>query len=68
MKEVNKLKGLCISIDVSKGESHVGSFTDPMTVYRKVFVIRHDLKGFQEIKTLHDEMKEKYQEEVCIRL
>lgn len=60
------MKGLCISIDVSKGESHVGSYVDPMTVYRKVFVIKHDLKGFQQIKALHDEMKEKYQKEVCI--
>lgn len=66
MKEENKLKGLCISIDVSKGESHVGSFVDPMSVYRKVIVIKHDLKGFQKIKALHDEMKEKYREEICI--
>lgn len=66
MKEENKLKGLCISINVSKGESHVGSFVDPMSVYRKVFVIKHDLKGFQKIKALHDEMKEKYREEICI--
>lgn len=60
------MKELCISIDVSKGESHVGSFIDPITIYHKVFVIKHDVNGFQQIKTLHDEMKAKYQKEVCI--
>ncbi len=50
MKEESKLKGLCISIDVSKGESHVGSFVNSMSMYRKVFVIKQDLKGFQQIK------------------
>ena len=29
-------------------------------------MIKHDVKGFQQIKALHDEMKEKVQEEVCI--
>lgn len=60
------MKELCISIDVSKGESHVGSFIDPMTIYHKVFVIKHDVKGFQQIKALYDEMKAKHQKEVCI--
>ena len=66
MKEEKRMKEMCISIDVSKGESHVGSFIDPMTSYRKVFVIKHDLKGFQQIKQLHDEMKEKHQRNVVI--
>lgn len=60
------MKELCISIDVSKGESHVGSFIDPITIYRKVFVIKHDVKGFQQIKALHDEMREKHQKEVRV--
>lgn len=60
------MKELCISVDVSKGESHVGSFIDPMTMYRKVFVIKHDVKGFQQIKDLHDEMKAKYHKDICI--
>lgn len=51
------MKELCISIDVSKGESHVGSFIDSMTIYHKVFTIKHDLKGFQQIKALYDEMR-----------
>lgn len=60
------MKELCISIDVSKGESHVGSFIDLMTTYHKVFAIKHDLKGFQQIKALYDEMRIEYQKEVCI--
>lgn len=62
----NQMKELCISIDVSKGESHVGSYIDSVTIYRKVFVIKHDAKGFQQIRSLHDEMKEKHQKEVGI--
>ncbi|MEG0362171.1 MAG: IS110 family transposase [Longicatena sp.] len=60
------MKELCISIDVSKGESHVGSFIDPMTIHRKVFVIKHDLRGFQKIKVLQHEMKEKYEKDVYV--
>ena len=60
------MKELCISIDVSKGESHVGSYIDSVTIYRKVFVIKHDAKGFQQIRSLHDEMKEKHQNFVVL--
>jgi transposase len=43
----------CITIDVSKGSSHVCGFTEATVPCGKVKKIHHDKEGFQQIETLY---------------
>lgn len=46
------MNGPIISLDVSKGESHVKGFLSNATPYGKVFTIKHNTDGFNELKEL----------------
>ncbi|MDQ0362465.1 IS110 family transposase [Breznakia pachnodae] len=51
------MKDVCITVDVSKNESHVGSYLDLNTPFKAIFKVKHDLQGFKKIKELANEMK-----------
>lgn len=46
----------CISIDVSKGSSHVCGFTGYKEKFDSVFEIKHDKDGLEKLDKLYDEL------------
>lgn len=61
----SKMKGFCISLDVSKGTSFYQGFKaidEPITKPKK---IEHNLEGFKELLNLKEKIKKEYNED-CI--
>lgn len=53
------MDGPVISIDVSKGESHMRGFEAKDKPFGKVIEFKHDLDGFGEVGKLYERLKEK---------
>lgn len=60
------MKGPIVSIDVSKGESHIQGFKSLNDRYSNVRKIKHDREGFNELLSLIQKMEKELQEKVCV--
>lgn len=63
--EAKKMKGFCISLDVSKGSSFYQGFKGLNEAISKPKKIEHNLEGFGELLKLREKIRKEYQEE-CI--
>ena len=52
------MKRPCIAVDVSKGKSHYQGWIDCDTKLGNAKEISHDLKGFNQLLTKYNELKE----------
>ena len=60
------MKGPIVSIDVSKGESHIQGFKDMNDRYSAVCKIKHDREGFNDLLSLIQKMEKELDEKVCV--
>ena len=66
LEGVNEMKGPIVSIDVSKGESHIQGFKDLNDRYSNVRKIKHDRKGFDNLLSLIQKMEKELNDNVCV--
>lgn len=66
MKGGDKVKESCVTIDVSKGHSHFQGYLDKDNIATKASKFIHTKEGFNTVKLLADQMREKGNEVVYV--